>query len=312
MGKHERDLIKEAELIIVKILNGQSIIDSDRKNPWFDHAIKIASHIKSDYYNIEKAIHLGDTYENAGDILLKIIDGHDIIVEVKMSESKSGLGTKANLGQNSLTELGLFNSGVTSWSHFRDSLGHTKWVNKYLDLYKNYPDNIYQIKNINGAIEGKARYLRDNKILEILFKISDRDRKEKIKYLQYLSVNQQNEENIKKFYILLMLGIHKGSIISELMSHNDLISELENLIVYYSNVRDSNITVTKEDVGVRVRSLVTHSIFKIIFPKNVTHCLIVRKKKDGKIEKLLAIAFHWKNVSQGIQTPCLNIFDQHN
>jgi len=50
------------------------------------------------------------------------------------------------------------------------------------------------------------------------------------------------------------------------------------------------------------------SDFKIIFPKGLTHCKIIGIK--GEVSRpLLQIVFHWKNIAQGIKTPCLNIFD---
>lgn len=309
MGKHERDLIKKAEKIIVKILNRKPVVLTDKQNPWFKHAAEIAKQIKNDYSNFISASHLGNRYDNAGDILLKMPNSGSIFIEVKMSESKTGVGTKANIGQDSLTEYGLFTGDVMSWSEFRDAHHHTAWVKRYLNLFNNYPKDIKRIKNDIQSIEAKARYLRDNNIEEILLKIRNRDRIEKIKYLKYLKRQRQNNENIKKFYILIMLGIHEGKIISDLIKRDNLLSELENLIIYYSNIRGEEVVITKENVGGRISELIRGSTFKIIFPSGVTNCKIVKINKDKKIEELLQIVFHWKNISQGIKTPCLNIFD---
>lgn len=70
MGKHERQQIEEAEKIIVKLLNSQKINDFDRKNRWFNHASAITEKIKKDFPNFEKARHLGNRYDNTGDILV--------------------------------------------------------------------------------------------------------------------------------------------------------------------------------------------------------------------------------------------------
>ncbi len=312
MGKHERGEIKKAEKIIVKILNGGNITSVDRANLWFDHAAKIAEIIKQNYPNMMSAVHLGDTYENAGDIFIKTRSGKTVVIEVKMSETKTGVGTKANIGQDSLTNFGLFIGNVISWSQFRDSKKHTSWVRRYLNTFKDYPSNFKKIKTVQKLIETQARYLRDNGNEVILAKIQDRDRDEKIKYLKYLKRQKQNSENIKKFYILLMLGIHKEENILDLIQHSDLISELENLIVYYSNYNEGSVVVTVEDVGSRITDLVKNAVFGIEFPSKNTHCLVIREKQNNRTEKLLQIAFHWKNVAQGIQTPCLNIFDLHN
>ncbi|MFA7654350.1 MAG: hypothetical protein WCX97_04965 [Candidatus Magasanikbacteria bacterium] len=311
MGKHERGEIKKAEKIIVKILNEEPVTSVDRENLWFSHVVKIAETLVHNYPNIILATHLGDTYENAGDISLKLDNNKTVVIEVKMSETKTGVGTKANMGQDSLTKFGLFIGNVISWSQFRESKKHTVWVRRYLNIFKNYPSNFKKISTIQKLIETQARYLRDNGNEEILTKIQERDRSEKIKYLKYLKQQKQNCENIKKFYILLMLGIHKEESISDLIKRDNLVSELENLIVYYSNFNAGNVVVTTEDVGGRIVDLVKNSVFEIEFPSRNTHCLVVRRKQSDKIEKLLQIAFHWKNVAQGIQTPCLNIFDLH-
>lgn len=50
MGKHERQKIKKAEEIIVKIL-------------WFEHAQAIAKQIKIDLPTLRKARHLGNRYD---------------------------------------------------------------------------------------------------------------------------------------------------------------------------------------------------------------------------------------------------------
>lgn len=311
MGKHERGQIRRAEEIIVKILNGKPINLVDRKNLWFDHAVKIAETLKQDYPSIVLATHLGDIYDNASDISIKMANGTILFIEVKMSETKSGVGTKANMGQDSLTNFGLFIGDVISWSQFRDSKKHTLWVKKYLDIFKNYPSNFKEIGSINKLIEVRARYLRDNSGKEILAMIQRRDRREKIEYLKYLKQQKQDHENIKKFYILLMLGVHKEENILKLIKRSNLISELENLIVYYSNSNQGDIVITKEDVGGRIINLVKNSIFILCFPSKNTYCVIIRKKSDNTTEKLLQIVFHWKNISQGIKTPCLNIFDIH-
>lgn len=311
MGKHERGLVKAAEKITVKILNGKPVVLADRKNPWFKHAIKIAGQIKIDYPKLISALHLGNRYDNAGDILLKMANSSSVFIEVKMSESKTGVGTKANIGQDSLTEHGLFVGDVMSWSEFRDVHYHVAWVKRYLNLFKNYPKNIKQLKNDIQSIEAKARYLRSHDVRDILLKIRNCDRIEKIKYLKYLKRQKQNNENIKKFYVLIMLGIHDGKSISNLIQHDNLLRELENLMIYYSNIRGGEVVVTKENVGGRISKLITGSIFKIVFPADKTYCVIVWNKQNAKIKRLLQIVFHWKNISQGIKTPCLNIFDLH-
>ena len=114
---------------------------------------------------------------------------------------------------------------------------------------------------------------------------------------------------IKRFFILLEMGIHKDEEIRDLIVKDDFFQEIQNLYVYYVNYDGKGILIRKEDIGNKIqREIKKFSDFKIIFPKLKTHCKIISITKKGDIP-LLQIVYHWKNVSQGIKTPCLNIFD---
>lgn len=128
--------------------------------------------------------------------------------------------------------------------------------------------------------------------------------------MSYLKEQKQQRKMIKRFFILITLGIHKKEILKKLIKSNNFFQEIQNLFVYYSNIFQGKVIVRKEDFGERVRRILEKfSDFAIIFPKNVTHCKIVGIKKSGLQESLLQIVFHWKNIAQGVKTPCLNIFD---
>ena len=144
MGKHERQSIEEAEKIVVKILKKQNLNFSDKKNHWFAHAIAIAKRIVKDFPNIASASHLGNRYDNTGDILI-LSKGNEFFIETKMSDTKTGVGTKANISQDALTENHLFEGQPKSWSEFRQMKKHEKWVNDYLDQFAAYPNNILNI-----------------------------------------------------------------------------------------------------------------------------------------------------------------------
>lgn len=314
MGKHERKQIGEAEKIIVKILNNHNLNDFDRKNRWFRHAVAIAEKIKRDFSS-SLSRHLGNRYDNTGDLSL-ISVGREIYIEVKMSDTKSGVGTEANVSQDALTENNLFVGKVKSWSEFRHDMKHDKWILNYLDGFSNYPSTILKISNSSSIMkEEKARYLRalkekgDKKATQILNSIHKRDKKEKMNYLSYLSKQSQQQEMVKRFFILIILGIHKKEEIKNLITKDNLFQEIQNLHVYYSNLNNNQIIVRKEDLGERIKkNLVEFSQFKIIFPKGLTHCKIVGVR-DKALIPLLQIVFHWKNIAQGIKTPCINIFD---
>jgi len=313
MGKHERQSIEEAEKIIVKILNSQNLNDFDRKNHWFSHASSIAERIKKDFINITSARHLGNRYDNTGDILI-ISKKNKFFIETKMSDTKSGIGTKANISQDALTEYHLFMGKVKSWSRFRQEKNHDKWVNDFLNQFTNYPQNILKITDSTLQKEEKARYLRklankNKKARDVLNNIHGKDKKEKIKYLVYLNNKRQQKKMVKRFFILIILGIHRKEELENLIKKDNFFQEIQNLFVYYGNVSKGRIISRREDVGERIKKILEkYSDFKIIFPKGLTHCKIIGIK--GEVSKpLLQIVFHWKNIAQGIKTPCLNIFD---
>ena len=313
MGKHERQSIEEAEKIIVKILNSQNLNDFDRKNHWFSHASSIAERIKKDFINITSARHLGNRYDNTGDILI-ISKKNKFFIETKMSDTKSGIGTKANISQDALTEYHLFMGKVKSWSRFRQEKNHDKWVNDFLNQFTNYPQNILKITDSTLQKEEKARYLRklankNKKARDVLNNIHGKDKKEKIKYLVYLNNKRQQKKMVKRFFILIILGIHRKEELENLIKKDNFFQEIQNLFVYYGNASKGRIISRREDVGERIKKILEkHSDFKIIFPKGLTHCKIIGIK--GEVSKpLLQIVFHWKNIAQGIKTPCLNIFD---
>ncbi|MEA2113737.1 MAG: hypothetical protein U9P63_03745 [Patescibacteria group bacterium] len=229
-----------------------------------------------------------------------------------MSDTKSGIGTKANISQDALTENHFFVGKVKSWSDFRKERNHDKWVDDYLDEFGRYPQKVLKISNSTTQREEKARYLRNlkrnKKSKDILKDIQKRDREEKLEYLNCLNAQKQNAEMIKRFFILITLGIHTKEPLADLIKKN-FFKEVQNLFIYYANYHKGKVIIRREDAGEQVNKIISkYSDFKIIFPKGLTHCKIVGFK-NGKSEPLLQIVLHWKNIAQGIKTPCLNIFD---
>ena len=312
MGKHERQLIEDTEKIIVKILNSEPLTSNDKKNRWFNHAVQIAKQINRDFPNISSVKHLGNRYDNTGDILI-ISNSKGIFIEVKMSETKLGVGTKANISQDALTENHLFIGKIKSWSTWREEKNHNKWVKASLNKFNRYPQRILKIGNSTTQREEKARYLRglkrNRKSKDILKNIHNRDRKEKLDYFKYLSVQKQDREMIKRFFVLITLGIHTKEALTDLIKKKDLFREVQNLYIYYTNCRKGKVIIKKENAGKRINRIIgKYPKFEIIFPKGLTHCKIAGIK-DNISKPLLQVVLHWKNIAQGIKTPCLNIFD---
>lgn len=232
-----------------------------------------------------------------------------------MSDTKTGTGTKANISQNSLTKNHLFTGRIESWSQFRQRKKFDKWVNQSLNMFSRYPQRILTISSSTTQKEKKARHLRRLKTRgyrvakNILDSIARKDREYKIEYLDYLSGCRQDEEKVKRFLILIIAGIHTEEALSNLINNNNLFLEIKNLFIYYANCYKGNIIIRREKTEDKIKKILEkYSSFKIIFPKKLTHCKIVGIK-NGTSKPLLQIVFLWKNIAQGIKTPCLNIFD---
>ena len=334
MGKFERGKVREAEIILTKLLNGETLSREEKRHELFKCVLALKQKIKQDYPEIRKANHVGDTYTSPGNIELILKDGRKVYIEVKFVSG--GRGTRANISQDALTDLGLFEDAI-SWSCFREQKAHDKWVMEILDKFKNYPSEC-SIGTDRQVLEQKARYLKNNilhitggcdakvvadKILrnrqetserklaaQIIMEIMARDRQEKIEYINYLRTRRQNPDNIKKFAFLLLMGAHSRQAIKKMwhLSLNQIIkmSQAGSYRVYYVNKRTLNVDV--EELTEKLNKLMDKELF-IMFKENETNVIIAFK--DGEDERpILRIVFHWKNIFQGIKTPCLNIFDE--
>ena len=334
MGKHERENVYIAETIINDLLNVKQIDKNRKKHEFFGYAQALADRIKCDFPNIQKSYHIGNIYGGSiGNIKLILESGEEIYLELKFL--KSGLGTRASIGQDSLTDFHLFKGQkVLSWSDFRERKNHKGWVEEELNTYKGYPGWIESIKG-TAAINQKGSYLkkllgisRENTmtvvkevlynpassqeelaIAEIVGKIMEKDRKEKLVYISYLKTLDQDYENIKKFLFLILAGAHTHTSLQEQWNVNlpEIINTLRHkYYVYYVYKKSLNIEV--EDYSEKLRNLLDKEIY-ISFRENQTNVLLSFNDNSGNETPILRIVFHWKNKFQGIQTPCLNIFD---
>jgi hypothetical protein len=203
----------------------------------------------------------------------------------------------------------------------------------------NYYDRTRLLKYKGSEKEKRARYLRDllrpksgeavetavmraltspdPKIKEatrIVGEILELARLDKLKYLEHLKTLEQDPEAIRKFSILILLGVHKEDVMERAYSYFDhfIGSLLKGNFVYrtyYVRKRDCEVCV--EDLTSLIGKLLKIKDFRITFPENETNCIIEFLDPDsGEWRRLLRVVFHWKNVFQGIATPCLNIFDE--
>jgi hypothetical protein len=330
MGKFERGEAEKLERDVVNLLNNATIGAPHRCSQ------RVAERIRGDF-NVRRAEFIGRSYDEPGNIKLLLADGRIAYVELKLVES--GKGTRANLGQDALTKFRLFRGdGVLSWSMFRKKTGFDNAVLEKLRSY-NYYDRTRLLKYKGSEKEKRARYLRDllrpksgeavetavmraltspdPKIKEatrIVGEILELARLDKLKYLEHLKTLEQDPEAIRKFSILILLGVHKEDVMERAYSYFDhfIGSLLKGNFVYrtyYVRKRDCEVCV--EDLTSLIGKLLKIKDFRITFPENETNCIIEFLDPDsGEWRRLLRVVFHWKNVFQGIATPCLNIFDE--
>lgn len=335
MGKHERGDVKVAEKNLNRLLNGKNARSSFGDHRLFASTRALAKRIKSDFPGVRRSQHIGDSYDSTGDLKITLEDGREIYIEVKFLNL--GKGTRANIGQDSLTDFQLFkNPEVVSWSSFRKKKNHTKWVREYLDEYGNYPKKTKALGEKKEELYKKAAFLKKilmvgnrnaervarlvlssptsrdkKKAAKIVLKIMERDRAEKIKYINYLSSRRQNNENIKKFLYLILAGNHTSALLKRNwgVKLSKIIKTLEKNYYIYYVYRKEEPLVERESYTNKLKRLKDKEIF-ISFPKNQTNVLLCFTDEAKRVIPVLRVVVHWKNKFQGIETPCLNIFDE--
>jgi len=330
LGKHERQEIEDAERIVVDLLNKKQISTEQKRNKWIKHSIGTEKAIIRDFRDIKQAEHIGNTY-GAGEIGdIKILTDDWIYIELKMSESKKGKGTLANISQNALTSSNLFKKeDIMSWSEYRNHLNFPKRIIDILNEYKEYPNN-FRSGSINTQIKKKGAFLKKkfiekigkkniarvvcnyintpsiSQVASIICKIIKLARQDKLDYLNYLKDIEQDPEHIKKFIIAMYIGYHTREQLTHILNlkYNDIFKILNRYYVYYTNERKGKIVVSKDDLGKEIQEIIKSDV-KIAFADDQTNCIIQSNDK-----KILRVVYHWKNKFQGIETPCLNIFKE--
>jgi len=328
MGKFERGEAEILEKGLEELLN----LGTTSKN---HRCLKsLFDEVKVSYPNISRALFIGRSYNEPANVKLFLKDEKVVYIELKLIEK--GKGTLANISQDALTSLGLFrhSSGqAIPWSKFREINSFDSKVLKELRRFTKYPPNIDK-----NSKEDLARYLRDQYIkpspgqsietkakeilqrsnnldeilvAEIVLNILDLARKDKLDYINYLRTLSQDHDKIREFTILLLLGFHKmKSLEKGFLAFNQVISALSkgdyNFVTYY--VVKSDCSIHKEDLSCLIPKLL-QTDFRIVFPQGQTDVLVEFKDSaSNSYVPLLRIVFHWKNVFQGIKTPCLNVF----
>lgn len=326
MGKHERSVVEEAEEIAAILINGKKLTALQEKHPFINLIKGFAKLIHKEYKNIKNAQAVGNSYNSPGDIILHFKDGNKKYIELKFLE-KSGYGTLANISQDALTLLNVWN--CESWSSFRKRTSHRKKVRNLLNQF-NYPFGLIGESDPESKIHKAAGYLKDvivagdrnvegvcKEVLlsscvsreaklasQIILDIIKMDKNSRREYLSILNKSEINKEKLKKFVILLLDGSHTQKILSVKMNKSLSLDDNKNYDVYYLYKETDQIV---KEYGPTDLYKISEKKFNIEIKNGETNLVIFLLDGDKKIN-LIRVVFHWKNKFGGIKTPCLNVF----
>jgi len=325
MGKHEREKVEVAERDVCARING------DKGNPDQDLADEgeaLAERLTQDF-DIKRCEHVGNEYGEAlGDLVL-YTGGDKKYVEVKFLSR--GSGTRANMSQDSLTNYGLFKSDPLPWSEFREESGFNKWRRERLNEF-DYPEEVESISGDKTRLYKKAKHLKNilgvgrsptmdvvNEVLagnaspkekraaKIVKGVYERANEGKTEYIDYLMNFEQNENAVKKLTLLILCGAHSGTGIEDRWSLTlgEIIDTVnEGYHVYY--VYKGSCSVKQEDLHEELRHIADSDV-RLTSKEGQNNVFV--SLNDGKRREVLRMTYHWKNKFQGIQTPCINVFD---
>lgn len=316
MGKYERRDIELMEKSVVRVLMGKNPLITPA-HKWYGHMVGFVQSIKKTYPNLKSVKHIGNKYSGLrGDIKISQEDGSVKYIELKASETQFGKGTLANISQNAITEYGLVTNKrgekILSWGKFREKNNFRNQVENFLDIYK-YPQEV--------DFDERARLIRkhakeeDKKAAAIKKLIANLAKKDKKEYINYIRKFQTNENNLKKFIFCMLNGIHVKRDILDFMTKtriNNLKRGSALITTLCGNIKRGKVFVTKERNKIDVL-LNQYENFKFSFPEGLgdkvyAYISCNKRKQDKKEVKIIGLVYHWKNIFQGIKTPCINVF----
>ena len=316
MGKHERGDIELLEKSVVRVLMGQTPL-LNPINKWFGHMLGFVNFIKKCFPGYKKVKHIGNKYDGLlGDIKIYQKSGNVEYLELKASETPTGKGTLANISQNALTEYCLILAAkgeeILNWSDFRKRNGFEEMVKFFINEF-DYPRKF--------SFDEKARFLRKkanekNKeaigIKKLITNLAKMDKKEYINYIRRFRIN---EDHLKKFIFCMLNGIHIKKDVQGFMAKTkivDLKRSYTLVTTLYANIKNGKIIISREQNKVGV--LLDHyDNFRFSFPlesedKIYTYICCYKKTHLKEETKILGLTYLWKNIFQGIKTPCINVF----
>jgi hypothetical protein len=275
MGKYEREKSENFEKEVCNYINTNS-------KSFAEEVTIIAKKLTNDFKPLN-ATWLGRDYSSKGDIKLECENSY-YFIELKKGKSK---GTLANVSQNTLTSLNIF-EGVLSWKEFRKR-------NNFQNKVKNIlVENDITDDNYKNALR-KARDLEKsgNFAKQEIEKLARVDKMEYLKYLKEYGF--LNKENLALYILNILNGNHK----TRYLEKNGLnIKSNGNYFIYYL-IKNSGEYIIENDK--EIDSIEDN--LRIEFNKDQTSLKVILHNRE-----IIRFCFHWKNIFQGAETPCLNIF----
>ncbi|MEZ3162808.1 hypothetical protein ABNG03_02540 [Halorubrum sp. RMP-47] len=329
MGKHERGWVEATEKLTAQLANGAEPDADLEEQGRPDLAEALADRLRSDFPDLTAVRHAGNSYDSLGDLIVESADG-ETFVEAKFVASG---GTRANLGQDTLTQFELF-EGATAWSDFREEIGFPEDREALLREFDDYPDDVRDwsyksavydrakhLKNVLDVSRGQNTGSRADEVLadpdatetereaaRIVNAILDLDREEKLAYFDHLRAADQNPRNVETFAHLIVCGYHTADALEE--HFDDDLDEIKRLLEADAyrlyEVNKNSGTVSVENPSELLAGFDWQDT-RVEIPEDGTSVSVVTGSPDDR-RRVLNVAYNWKNKFQGIQTPSMNVF----
>ena len=341
---------KNKEEILVKdILNGD-VREKDKKHSLFPIAQELAKEIRKDLINIKNCKHVGNRFDDRGDII--VFNSRKQYIELKkITSSKTGKGTLANTSQNILKEYCLVKDAF-GWQQWRKKNNYDKKILgilnkvKYKDKQKKEVLNKEKLIDPGSEIEIKARIQR--------LKIKKFTKKRNLIFKSLPALIRRFDSN-KKYYSLMdsetknaveicrkIIDLARKDLRSYLLDcskkKTDKNQFLKFIILLKSGFHtipliNKNISLpfkkikklsnnyrvyyyyTQREKGDKIKKEDSKKI-KECFPVDANTLKIKFNNENiwifNKEEKIMQLKFHWRNVFFGIAVPSVEIFDKLN
>jgi len=277
MGENERSWAEEAEIAVTKALNNAEVDDY-----FYLIADDIKQHINTVYNSkVESAKWTGgNSYADKGDIKVILINDIELAVETKFS-FENGSGTKANTSTAILKKY--INKDIKTYPQFDEELGLKK------ERFALVEERIGRTLKNNSDYTKTLRNIRDSEdevFLDIISKITSPGQE---KYAEYAAtcMNKYLSE-VNRWVNMLLSG------------NNTTKTAANNSDLVYCVVK--NFQSKKQTVEFYDFTDMDSNITKVV----ASGKSIKLQNKSGK--DVLRLSVTWKNICQGGQTPCFNIF----